>query len=284
MRPAVLRHHARPAARRGGALLALAAWSALDSIRPIGVIDSPYATKFGTPRQGALVPDGRARLRVTDCGGLDAALALDGLGAFSHVWLVWAATLNGHAAARAKVRAPRLRGGRAGLFATRTPFRPSPIGLTLCRLDGVRGDTLELSGVDLVAGTPVLDVKPYLPAYDAPPAGEAARAAAWVEDAQRPLEVAFAPAAAAALADGGALGAGRRLLRGGALRRALAQALAADPRPLYRWRREAAAGGAPAAYEAVLDGVRARCVFERGADGRERVTVVGVSEEGEEGE
>ena len=88
---------------------------------------------------------------------------LEGLGAYSHVWLIWAAHLNAHEARQAKVRAPKLRGGKAGLFATRSPFRPNPFGLSLVRLRDVVGDTLHLSGVDLVDGTPVLDIKPYIP-------------------------------------------------------------------------------------------------------------------------
>lgn len=266
---------------------AIASWSALETVRPIGHIESCYSSKFATPRQGALVPDGRARLRV-ECGGIDARAALEGLDEYSHVWLLWSCHLNGHAATQAKVQAPRLRGGRAGLFATRSPFRPNPIGLTLAKLHGVSGVTLELSGVDLVSGTPVVDVKPYLPAYDAPGPAEA-RTAAWVE--AEPLEVVFAPEAAAALErDDSELGLGRRglLPSAASLRRALAQMLAADPRPLYRWRREARAAEGGAEYEVVLDGVRARCVFERGdaggaggeqprREGPERVTVLSLA-------
>ncbi len=67
---------------------------------------------------------------------------------------------------RAKVRPPRLGGKTVGLFSTRTPHRPNPIGLSLVKLDRVAGDTLHLSSVDLVHGTPVLDIKPYLPYAD----------------------------------------------------------------------------------------------------------------------
>ena len=79
------------------------------------------------------------------------------------MWLIWAAHLNGRNAANAKVRAPRLRGGRCGLFATRSPFRPNPLGMSLVQLRAIDGDTLCLSGVDLVSGTPVIDIKPYIP-------------------------------------------------------------------------------------------------------------------------
>ena len=75
-----------------------------------------------------------------------------------------AVPFNGHAAARAKVQAPHLRGGRTGVFATRSPFRQNPLGLSLVQLRGIQGDTVLLSGVDLVSGTPVIDLKPYIPA------------------------------------------------------------------------------------------------------------------------
>jgi tRNA (Thr-GGU) A37 N-methylase len=104
-------------------LVVCAAWSGASwtALRPIGHIESVFPEKFATPRQGALVPDARATLRVALGDGLDATAALSGLDEYSHVWLVWAAHLNGHAATKAKVRAPHMRGGRAGLFATRSP-------------------------------------------------------------------------------------------------------------------------------------------------------------------
>ena len=125
------------------------------TVSPIGRIKSVYPEKFGTPRQGSVVPDGVASLRVQLGGTMDARHAVEGLSEYSHVWLVWAAHLNGHRATQSKVRAPKLRGGRAGVFATRSPFRPNPFGLSLVRLRDVSGDTLHFSGIDLVDGTPV---------------------------------------------------------------------------------------------------------------------------------
>lgn len=69
---------------------------------------------------------------------------------------------------KAKVKPPRLNGGKVGVFASRSPHRPNPIGLTLAKLDGIHGNTLYLSGIDILDGTPVVDVKPYIPAYDKP--------------------------------------------------------------------------------------------------------------------
>ena len=95
--------------------------------------------------------------------------SLEGLHEFSHVWLLFLFDQNAPGSTpKAKVYPPRLGGTPTGLFATRSPHRPNPIGLTLCRLDRVDGSKLSLSGVDLVDGTCILDVKPYIPSYDAP--------------------------------------------------------------------------------------------------------------------
>jgi len=270
-----------------------AAWSGWSTLRPIGTIRSVYDTKFGAPRQGAIVPDAIALLTI-DSPGVDAHQALDGLDAYSHIWLLWAAHLNQHDAVQAKVRAPKLRGGKAGLFSTRSPFRPNPIGLSLVKLDVVDGKTLRLSGVDLVDGTPVIDVKPYLPQYDAPQPGAPVSTAEWVDPP--PLEdVSFAPEAEAALHETSRLRAARATTAAASgraatalmsdaaqLRRAIVQTLAADPRPMYRWKREQSGVSESADYDVSVDGVAWRCRFERceGASEEEptteRVTVLGL--------
>ena len=76
--------------------------------------------------------------------------------------------LNAQDAVKAKVRPPRLNGQKVGVFASRSPHRPCPIGLTLAKVEGINNGTLHVSGIDLVDGTPVLDVKPYIPQYDCP--------------------------------------------------------------------------------------------------------------------
>ena len=170
---------------------------------PIGRLESCYTERRGTPRQGQLAPAARARLKL-DASVVTPAAALEGLAAFSHVWLLYEFHQNTNAAktpqrmVRAKVHPPGLDGGRCGLFATRTPHRPCPIGLSVARLLEVRGDTLLLGGADVVDGTPVLDVKPYL-RHDIQPD---ARVPAWCErrdDASRLTDVQFAPAAEASL-------------------------------------------------------------------------------------
>ena len=174
---------ARPARKTTGVrLMASAGWSdEFLNMRPIGRIESCWKEKFGTPRQGSLAPDSRATLRLDLPDRLHALHTTEGLAEFSHVWLIWAFSLNGHHAANSKVRVPRLRGGRAGIFATRSPFRPNPIGLSLVRLDAVDGRTLALSGVDLVHGTPIIDIKPYVPSYDSPRQSTEVRFASWLQ-------------------------------------------------------------------------------------------------------
>ncbi|KAG9486603.1 hypothetical protein GDO78_006791 [Eleutherodactylus coqui] len=91
-----------------------------------------------------------------------------GLQQFSHVWILFIFHKNGHLSCKAKVQPPRLDGAKTGVFSTRSPHRPNAIGLTLAKLDKVEGDTVHLSGIDMIQGTPVLDIKPYIADYDSP--------------------------------------------------------------------------------------------------------------------
>ena len=188
---------------------------------------------------------------------INAAHALDGLELYSHVWLIWLAHLNGRDAARSRVQPPSLRGKKTGLFATRTPYRPNPVGLTLCRLEAIDGDELHLSGVDLVDGTPILDIKPYLPQSDTP-VGEVRRAP-WAESASR-LGVAFSSEALEQLRG---LPPTRSLSDVQDWESLLRECLASDPRPVYKWRRSQREGSSEAdrSYETELDGVRVRYHF-----------------------
>ena len=224
------------------------------------------------------MPDSKAVLRLDrnlgkGSASLDARAAVHGLEDYSHVWLIWAAHLNGHDSTQSKVRAPKLRGGKAGVFSTRAPYRPNPIGLSLVRLDGVdaKSLTLTFSGIDLVQGTPILDVKPYLPTYDAPlPEDGPVRTASWIDPP--PLRVRFLPEAEAELTRG------THSSSPAQLRRLLTQTLAADPRPQYRWKR-ALDGSDRAEYDVNVDGWVVRCRFEDDAYGDEVVTVLRVEKE-----
>lgn len=156
-------------------------------MRPIAIIQSCFSTRNGTPRQPLLVPLARACL-IFDSARVPPA-SLEGLGEYSHCWIIYVFHLNtdweklwkdpSKSKFKAKVRVPRLKGGRMGVFATRTPHRPNPIGLTVAKVEAVHGNMVLLSGVDLVDGTPVLDVKPYLPYCDCI---QGAALPKWVED------------------------------------------------------------------------------------------------------
>jgi tRNA-Thr(GGU) m(6)t(6)A37 methyltransferase TsaA len=140
-------------------------------LRPIGVVRTPFREKFGIPRQGGLVDEVRATLELSP--PYDRAEAWRGIEGFSHLWLItWFHAGKGEAGLT--VRPPRLGGNaRLGVFATRAPYRPNPLGLSLVRLEAVEqtgcGVRLVVRGADLLDGTPLLDVKPYLPYADAVP-------------------------------------------------------------------------------------------------------------------
>jgi len=143
------------------------------SMVAVGRIESVYKEKFGTPRQGNLVPHGRGCL-VLDKRAVDTQWSLDALQEFSHVWLVFVFHANtnvkGKATPNSKVRPPQGAGTKIGVFATRSPHRPNPIGLTMAHIvsvDTAKG-VVYLDGLDLCDGTPVLDIKPYCEHVDWP--------------------------------------------------------------------------------------------------------------------
>ncbi|XP_029909652.1 tRNA (adenine(37)-N6)-methyltransferase isoform X2 [Myripristis murdjan] len=135
---------------------------------PIGYISSCFLVKNGTPRQPAVCGPSRATLRIQQTVFNNPEHALVGLEHFSHVWIIFLFHKNGHLSYKAKVKPPRLNGQRVGVYSTRSPHRPNATGLTLAKLDRIVGDTLHLSGIDMIDGTPVLDIKPYIPEYDSP--------------------------------------------------------------------------------------------------------------------
>lgn len=142
-------------------------------MEPVAHIRSDFATKFGVPRQAGAVEALRAA--VVFAAPYRAPEALRGIEGFSHLWLIWEFSKNKGAGWSPTVRPPRLGGNRRmGVFATRSPFRPNPIGLSCVKLERVEPDTPEgpvlyVSGADLVDGTPILDIKPYVPYADCRP-------------------------------------------------------------------------------------------------------------------
>lgn len=142
------------------------------SLEPIGLIHSCFKEKFGIPRQPGLAPEAKAILALYP--PYNAPEAVTGLDQFSHIWLIFIFHQSQQTGWKATVRPPRLGGNqRLGVFATRSMFRPNPIGLSAVRLDKIEQAPgqihLHLSGIDLLDGTPVLDIKPYLPYADALP-------------------------------------------------------------------------------------------------------------------
>lgn len=143
------------------------------SLHVIAKIQSDFPEKFGIPRQSGLVE--ALRSRVIFEPEFRSPEALRGLEDFSHLWLIWQFSQAVREGWSPTVRPPRLGGNtRLGVFATRSPFRPNPIGLSCVRLEGVRtdpklGPILEISGADLLDGTPIYDIKPYLPYADCKP-------------------------------------------------------------------------------------------------------------------
>ncbi|XP_056408087.1 tRNA (adenine(37)-N6)-methyltransferase isoform X2 [Hyla sarda] len=136
--------------------------------QPIGYIESCFTGKNGTPRQPSICSLSRACLRISKKVFNNPEHSLIGLQQFSHIWILFIFHKNGHLKCKAKVQPPRLNGAKTGVFSTRSPHRPNAIGLTLAKLDKVEGDTVHLSGIDMIQGTPVIDIKPYIAEYDSP--------------------------------------------------------------------------------------------------------------------
>ena len=139
----------------------------------IAYIHTDYNEKFGIPRQSGLAPSVQGRI-VFEPEFRDPE-AVRGLEGFSHIWLIWEFSENRGKAWSPTVRPPRLGGNRRmGVFATRSPFRPNPIGLSCVelsevRLDDPEGPVIVVQGPDLLDGTPILDIKPYIPYADSIP-------------------------------------------------------------------------------------------------------------------
>lgn len=185
--------------------------------RPIGLIRTPFPEKFGIPRQPGLVTE--AEGLITLYPEFDRVGVFDGLEESSHIWLSF---LFHHQEPSwtPKVRPPRLGGNaKMGVFATRSPRRPNPLGLSVVKLLSVdqKQNQLRVGGVDLLDGTPILDIKPYVPFTDCRP-----EATHGIADAPPPrLSVIFEEDCLAALE-------GRE-----SLRRLITEVLSLDPRPAY---------------------------------------------------
>ncbi|WP_337261351.1 MULTISPECIES: tRNA (N6-threonylcarbamoyladenosine(37)-N6)-methyltransferase TrmO [unclassified Serratia (in: enterobacteria)] len=192
----------------------------------IGIIRSPYKEKFAVPRQPGLVEDGGGELVLLP--PYNQVEAVRGLSEFSHLWVMFIFHQTMEGGWRPTVRPPRLGGNaRMGVFATRSTFRPNPLGMSLIELKGIQTQggnvVLKLGSLDLVDGTPVIDIKPYLPFAESHPQARAGFAqTAPASD----MLVRFSPQAEQQLQ--------QHLRRYPNLRRFISQVLAQDPRPAYR--------------------------------------------------
>lgn len=211
------------------------------SVTPIAILNSDFEEKFAVPRQPGLAPSARARLVLMP--PFDRPEALKGLDQHSHLWLIFRfhlaqrstptsediAEANPDATFKPTVRPPRLGGNqKLGVFASRSPFRPNGMGLSVVKLEAVHADDpqgpwIEISGADLVDGTPILDIKPYVPYADSLPDARSEWAA--TAPIQRP--VSFSPEALSAI------GQHREPQR---LKAVISEVLAQDPRPAYQQR------------------------------------------------
>ena len=191
------------------------------NFKVIARIKSDFPEKFGIPRQSGLVPSLRSVIHFEpEFRNPDALRGLEG---FSHLWLIWIFSENMRDTWHPTVRPPRLGGNtRLGVFATRSSFRPNPIAMSCVkieevRLDGPEGPEIIVSGADLMDGTPIIDIKPYLPYADSVPDAKGGFAEARRYDC---LQVEIAPEIA-------------RLVPEGKLD-ALVEILRQDPRPHYQ--------------------------------------------------
>lgn len=140
---------------------------------PIGFAKSCFIDKFGTPRQPGLVKDSRAFIEILP--EFQPQDSLQGLEQFSHIWVSFLFHKNSASTKfHAKVHPPRLEGEKVGVFATRSPHRPNPLGLSLVRIESIQPNGLWVSGVDFIDGSPILDIKPYLPYVESLPEAKGA--------------------------------------------------------------------------------------------------------------
>ena len=185
-------------------------------IRPIAHIRTDFPDKFGIPRQSGMLD--MLESRIVFLPEYRVPEALRGIGEWSHLWLIWQFSEAIREEWSPTVRPPRLGGNtRVGVFATRSPFRPNPLGLSCVKLVRVEGGDLIVTGADMVDGTPIYDIKPYLPYADAHPDARGGFAEAVFGEK---LSVDFPPELLARLPE--------------AKRAAAVRLLAEDPRPAVR--------------------------------------------------
>jgi tRNA-Thr(GGU) m(6)t(6)A37 methyltransferase TsaA len=199
------------------------------TFEPIAVIHTPFTQRFGIPRQPGLVPQAKGVIKFKN--DPDFQHALKGLDQFSHLWLVFVFHSHGGNKWKPTIRPPRLGGKeKMGVLASRSPHRPNPIGLSVCGIEkidtGAKGGAeVHVTGIDLLDGTPILDVKPYLPYADSVPDANSG----WAYEEIKKTPVRFEPKALLKISEIEAAGEiGLQLL--------IEQLLTIDPRPGFQRR------------------------------------------------
>lgn len=193
---------------------------------PIGVVHSCFKEKFTIPRQPGLVPSSFATLELN--GSDRMRVAIKGLEGFSHLWVLFEFHQTGSNNWKPSVRPPRLGGKKkVGVLASRSPHRPNPIGMSVVKLDEIhvpekKGPiTLRVSGIDLLDGTPIFDIKPYLPYCDSLPRARSG----WAQERVKKTPVKFTPLALKAIRR-------EQVACGSAnLKKLIVEILTLDPRP-----------------------------------------------------
>lgn len=194
------------------------------SLEPIGIIHSPYKEKFAVPRQPRLVSSATATIALQ--GDINCLEAVRGLEQFSHLWLLFLFDQNLAAGWKPTVRPPRLGGNeRVGVLASRATFRPNGIGMSSVELKGIRQQGsqvfIDVGSVDLVDGTPIVDIKPYIPYSDSIPDA----ISGYAESEPESIEVAFSDIALEELAKDKEVAYKTQVIK---------EVLAQDPRPAYK--------------------------------------------------
>jgi tRNA-Thr(GGU) m(6)t(6)A37 methyltransferase TsaA len=197
------------------------------TLKPIGIVHSCFGHKFGIPRQPGIVPDAKAIIELLP--PYNVVDAVQGLNMVSHIWVQFLFHGNRFDHWKAKVKPPRLGGNKTmGVFATRSPNRPNPLGLSAVKLEGIEvrseatgaGVLLSVSGHDFLDGTPVVDIKPYVPYADCIPDARNDFALLAPPSVAVRFSESWRAACAASLADD--------------LKALIAQVLAQNPRPAYQ--------------------------------------------------
>lgn len=196
-------------------------------LTPIAIIHTPFPEKFSVPRQPGLTPSALAQVELV--GDYQHAQAIEGIEQFSHLWLTF--EFHQHSSWQERVRPPRLGGNeQLGVFATRSPFRPNQLGLSVVELVAVETRPkvmLTVRGADLVDNTPIVDIKPYIPYVDSI---NDARAGFAQQKPEANLEVSFSKAA------------GTSLIKASEhypeLKTLITEILRQDPRPAYHTSQE----------------------------------------------